>query len=647
MKTLAIDIETYSSVDLTKSGVYAYAAAPDFRILLFGYAFDDAPVQIVDFENDERLPFEVEKALEDPRIIKTAFNANFERTCIAAGLHMDCKPEQWSCSAVHARYLGLPPTLAGVAKELGLAEQKDSRGSALIRYFCCPCKPTKANGGRIRNLPKHAPDKWETFKEYCAQDVVVEREIRRKLSRFPLPESEQKLWEYDQRINDRGVRVDTQLVENAIKISEEHTKRLKEEAVKITHLENPNSVAQLKAWIETRTGIYPDSLDKSAVKNLLEKTEDPAVKKTLEIRQELGKTSVSKYEAMQRSVCPDGRIRGVTQFYGGSRTGRWAGRLVQLQNLPQNHLKDLGVARRFAKDGDKESLDILFGNIPGTLSELIRTALIPSEGCRFIVSDFSAIEARVIAWMAGEEWRLEVFRTHGKIYEASAAQMFHVPVEQIKKGDPLRQKGKIAELALGYGGSVGAMMSMGALQMGLAEEELQPIVDSWRKANPAICKLWHDANIAAIKAVEKDIPTRIQHEVLFRKEAGILFVTLPSGRKLAYVRPQIAENRFGGKSITYMGIKEGRWTRLETFGGKLVENIIQAIARDCLAVSMIRLEDAGYEINFHVHDEVVLDVPTKKGSVEEVAEIMGRPISWAPGLPLRADGYECKFYRKD
>ena len=647
MRTLGIDIETYSSADLVKSGVYAYAAAPDFEILLFGYAFDEEPEQLIDLACGETLPDEVKAALLDPEVRKTAYNANFERTCIAAGLKIPCPPEQWECSAVHARYLGLPPTLAGAARELGLKEQKDSRGEALIRYFCKPCSPTKSNGGRTRNLPRHAPEKWEIFKEYCAQDVVVEREIRRKLERFPLPEAEQRLWECDQHINDRGVRVDRELTEQAIRLSEKHSAELMKEAARLTGLENPNSVAKLKTWIETRTGKYPDSLDKAAVKELLEASADPVVHKVLEIRQELGKTSVSKYEAIRRSVCPDGRIRGVTQFYGGSRTGRWAGRLVQLQNLPQNHLPDLSLARELVRGGKGMECGYLFQSIPETLSELIRTALIPSEGRRFLVADFSAIEARVIAWLAGESWRLEVFRTHGKIYEASAEQMFHLPKGSVKKGDPMRQKGKIAELALGYGGGAGAMVSMGALKMGLDQEELQPIVDRWRAANPAIKKLWYDTNRAALEAVESGNPVPLRKGIVFQKQAGILFVTLPSGRRLAYVRPQITENRFGSPALSYLGMKEGRWARVETFGGKLTENIIQAVARDCLAVNMLRLEQAGYEINFHVHDEVVLDVPEGFGSVEEVCAMMGKPIEWAPGLPLRADGYECEFYKKD
>lgn len=648
MSTLAIDIETYSGIDLIKSGVYAYAASPDFRILLMAYAFNDEPVQIVDAASGESLPNAVLAALTDPSVIKTAYNANFERTCIAKYYGINCEPPQWRCSAVHAAELGLPQSLQAAAAALGLEEQKDQRGKALIDYFSKPCKPTKANGGRSRNLPEHAPDKWQLFKDYCIQDVVVERAIRNKLSRFPVAPGEQKLWEYDQRINDRGVRVDMDFAEAAIKLNHEYGGRLKLEAAELTGVENPNSVAQLKKWVETKTGFYPASLDKEAIGRLKQETTDPDVCRVLEIRSKLGKTSVGKYEAMKRSACPDGRIRGLLQFYGAGRTGRWAGRIVQVQNLPQNHIKDLSLARKTLKDQDFTMFEMLFGNVPETLSELIRTALIPSEGYRFIVSDFSAIEARVIAWLAGEPWRLDVFRTHGKIYEASASQMFRVPIERIVKGKPeytLRQKGKVAELALGYGGSVGAMISMGALKMGLEESELKPLVDSWRQANPHITALWRQVEKAALDALRGQ-PRTINKGIKIYKESGILFIKLPSGRSLAYAKPAVGENRFGRKSVTYMGLEAGAWTRLETFGGKLTENIVQAIARDCLAETIIRLEDMGYRVNFHVHDEVVLDVPLGESSPKAVAEIMGQPIEWAKDLPLVADAYECDFYMK-
>lgn len=645
MSTLAIDIETYSAVDLIKSGVYAYTASPDFKILLLAYAFDDESVQIVDTASGEPLPTVILDALTDPAVIKTAYNANFERTCIAKYYGIICDPSQWRCSAVHAAELGLPPSLQAAAAALGLEEQKDQRGKALIDYFSKPCKPTKANGGRIRNLPGHAPEKWELFKEYCIQDVVVERAIRNKLSRFPMTAGEQNLWEYDQKINDRGVRVDLDFAEAAIRLNHEYSTRMKLEAAELTGLENPNSVAQLKKWIEFKTGVYPGSLNKEAVEKLKQETAEPDVYRVLDIRSALGKTSVGKYEAMKRSVCPDGRIRGLLQFYGAGRTGRWAGRIVQVQNLPQNHIKDLSLARKTLKDGECAVFEMLFGNVPETLSELIRTAFIPSDGCRFIVSDFSAIEARVIAWLAGEQWRLDVFNTHGKIYEASAAQMFKIPVESIKKGDPLRQKGKIAELALGYGGSVGAMVNMGALKMGLEEAELKPIVNSWRQANPHITELWREVENAALDAL-RGRPRTINKGIKIYKECGILFVRLPSGRNLAYAKPAVQENRFGRKAVTYMGLEAGAWTRLDTFGGKLTENIVQAIARDCLAESIIRLENLGYRVNFHVHDEVVLDVPVGESSPGTVAEIMGQPIEWAEGLPLVADAYECDFYMK-
>ena len=604
MKSLSIDIETYGSVDLTKSGVYAYANAPDFKILLFAYAFDDEEVNI-------NLPV-----------------------------------NQWRCSAVQASELGLPLSLSAVAVALGLEEQKDKRGKALIDYFSKPCKPTKTNGGRTRNLPTHAPDKWEVFKEYCIQDVEVERAIKKKLAQFPICDSEQKLWTYDQRINDRGVRVDRNFVENAIKFNTEYSDRCYDEAQKITGLENPKSVVQLKAWLEEETGQKIDSLNKEKLKELIaDESISLKAKRVLYLRSMMAKTSVTKYEAMERSVCDDGRIRGLLQFYGANRTGRWAGRIVQVQNLPQNHLKDIDYARECVENGDFELFEMLYGNVPQTLSELIRTALVPSEDRRFIVADFSAIEARVIAYLAGEQWRLEVFKTHGKIYEASASQMFHVPIESIHKGDPLRQKGKIAELALGYGGSVGAMVSMGALKMGIDEEELQGIVDKWRNSNPAITAFWRTVENAAIKGY----PSKIRHDISFYKQSNILFIGLPSGRKIAYVKPKIEVNRFGKKAVTYMGMNQTTktWSRLETWGGKLVENIVQAFARDCLAESIIRLEDRGFKINFHVHDEVIVDVPKGVSSAEELAAIMCEPIEWAKGLPLNADGYECNFYMKD
>lgn len=647
MRDLGIDIETYSSVDLIKSGVYAYVSAPDFTILLFAYAFDDGPVELVDLTKDE-LPDEIMQALTDNQILKTAYNANFERTCIQKHFGIRLPVNEWSCTMVASSELGLPNSLATVAMALGLAEQKDSRGKALINYFSKPCKPTDANGHRTRNLPEHDPEKWQTFKDYCKQDVEVERSIRRKIARFPIESSEQRLWEYDQRINDRGVRIDPRVVNNAIKFDTIYSEHCRQRAFEITGLENVNSISQIKGWIKEKTGKDIKSLTKETIGDLASTTDSEDVKEVLRLRSEMGKTSIAKYKAMQQSVCPDGRVRGLLQFYGANRTGRWAGRLVQVQNLPQNHMRDLDLARQTVAAGDFEVFEMLYNNPPQVLSELIRTAFIPSDGRRFIVSDFSAIEARVLSYLADEMWRIEVFKTHGKIYEASAAQMFKVPMESIKKGDPLRQKGKIAELALGYGGSVGAMVNMGALKQGLQEEELQPIVDSWRASNPKITAFWRTVERAALDAVEGK-PSRIAHGISFVKQAGILFIGLPSGRRLAYVKPRIETNKFGRPALTYEGMNQTKksWERLETFGGKLTENIVQAFSRDCLAESIIRLEDLGFEINFHVHDEVVLDVPIGQSSAEEVAEIMGQPISWAPGLPLKAAAYEADYYLKD
>ena len=648
MKQLSIDIETYSSVDLIKSGVYAYCDAPDFNILLFAYAFDDEPVDIIDLAQGGQLTEELLTALTDKGVIKTAFNANFEITCIQKYFGINLDVSQWRCSQIVAAELGLPQSLAAVAETLGLPQQKDKKGKSCIDYFSKPCKPTKSNGQRTRNLPVHNSEKWKEFKDYCKQDVEVERAIRDKISRLPFAESEQKLWEYDQRISTRGCRIDSDFVNNAINFGTMFKNRSFEKAQQLTGLENPNSVAQFKSWLKEQTGTQIDSLDKKSVVNMIANNDKAIVKTVLKLRSEMSKTSNKKYETMLNGLCLDGRIRGFLKFYGANRTGRWAGRNVQVQNLPQNHLNDLELARECVKHGDYELFEMLFGSVPKTLSELIRTAFIPSDGCRFIVSDFSAIEARVIAYLAGERWRLDVFRTHGKIYEASASQMFGVPVESIKKGSPLRQKGKIAELALGYGGSVGALKSMGAIEMGLSEDELQPLVDTWRKSNPAITKFWKDVERAAINATEGK-PSKLNSGISFYKNSGILFVGLPSGRSIAYVQPQIQENRFGMPSLTYMGLNQTKktWERLETFGGKIAENIVQAFARDCLAVNIIRLEDLGYKTVFHVHDEVILDVPKGQSSAQEISEIMGRPISWAVGLPLKADAYETDFYRKD
>lgn len=649
MKTLAIDIETYGSVSLQKSGVYAYAQSDDFEILLFGYAWDDGPVEVLDLARGQSIPQELQNALYDPKILKTAFNASFERTCLSAYLGRITPPEQWSCTAVMARELGLPGSLEAVGEVIGLPEdkQKSKTGRALIRYFSIPCKPTKSNGQRTRNLPEHDPDRWDLYIEYNRQDVEAERAIRKKLSKFPIFEDEQSLWIHDQHINDRGVGVDLAFAENAIAIDGVIKARLLEEAKELTGLENPKSTAQLKSWIESTAGIEVESLNKKSIAGVRANADCEAVDQMLDIRAGLAKTSTEKYNAMLRTACPDGRIRGLTQFYGAARTGRWAGRLVQMQNLPQNKMPDcdLDIARQLVAAGDLATLEMLFDDITGTLSQLIRTAFIPKPGHRFIVADFSAIEARVIAWLASEEWRMEVFNTHGKIYEASAEQMFHLPKGSVKKGDPMRQKGKIAELALGYGGSVGALKSMGALEMGLAEDELKPLVNSWRAANPAITKLWWDTDAAARKTIQTKAPTRLPYSMGFYKQGPLLRLRLPNGRELSYVKPRIDED----DNITYEGTiqNSGGWGRIESYGPKLVENIVQATARDCLAVAIDRLERAGFPVVFHVHDEVICEVPIGVSSAKEISEIMSQPIAWADGLLLKADAYECEYYRKD
>lgn len=649
MKTLAIDIETYSSVSLQKSGVYAYAQSDDFEILLFGYAWDDGPVEVIDLTTGQKLPPELQNALYDSKILKTAFNASFERTCLSVYFGRVTPPEQWSCTAVMARELGLPGSLEAVGEVIGLPEdkQKSKTGKALIRYFSIPCKATKINGGRTRNLPEHDPDRWNLYIEYNRQDVEAERAIRKKLSRFPIFENEQPLWIHDQHINDRGVGVDLNFAEKAIEIDGIIKGRLFEQAKELTGLDNPKSTAQLKGWIEDTAGIEVESLNKKSIAGVRAEADNKKVDAMLDIRAGLSKTSTEKYNAMLRTACADGRIRGLTQFYGASRTGRWAGRLVQMQNLPQNKMpdRDLDTARQLVAKGDLETLELLFDDISGTLSQLIRTAFVPKKGCRFIVADFSAIEARVLAWLANEEWRMDVFNTHGKIYEASAEQMFHLPPGSVKKGDPMRQKGKIAELALGYGGSVGAMKDMGALDMGLAEEELKPIVNSWRSANKAITKLWWGVDSAARKTIQTKAPARLPFGMGFYKQGPLLKLRLPNGRELSYVKPRIDE----GDNITYEGTiqSSGGWGRIESYGPKLVENIVQATARDCLAVAIDRLERAGFPVVFHVHDEVICEVPIGVSSAEEINQIMSAPIEWAKGLPLRADAYECEYYRKD
>lgn len=644
-RILELDIETYSDVDLLKCGVYAYADSPVFEVLLFAYSFDGEDTKVIDLAQGEWIPEEVESAIFDEGIVKTAFNANFERTCLSKYFDRQLSPKSWHCSAVQAAMLALPRSLEDVGAVLGLEKQKMKEGKELIKYFCMPCKPTKANGGRMRNLPCHAPEKWELFKTYCKRDVDVEKAVRYKLRNFPIPESEMEVYRLDQEINDRGVLVDRELVEQAVAGDLLHKETVTKRAYELTGLENPNSVAQIKGWLERR-GVEIDSLSKKAVAEMIEET-DGEVEELLRLRLLMAKTSVKKYEAIERSVCSDGRVHGLLQFYGANRTGRWAGRLVQVQNLPQNHLKDLELARNLVKQGRFEDVELLYDSRPGVLSELIRTAFIPKQGCRFLVADFSAIEARVLAWLSGEQWRLDVFASHGKIYEASASAMFHVPIEEITKGSLLRQKGKISELALGYGGSVGALTSMGALDMGLKEEELPSLVSAWRSANPHITKFWWDVDAAVIKTFTEKKKTRVVR-ITFEYKSGILFAELPSGRSLAYVKPRMAVNKFGRNGLTYEGIGEsGKWCRIETYGPKLVENIVQGTARDILAEAMLGLKKKGFSIVMHIHDEAVLEVPEEISSVEEVCGIMAQQPRWAEDLPLRADGYECAFYQKD
>ena len=655
---LTIDLETYSEVDLTKSNVYRYAEDPSFQILLFGYAYDDEEVTVIDVTK-EPIPGGILMDLTNPDVIKQAYNANFERVCLSSYMRKRnlltgfLPPEQWHCTMVQALSCGLPRSLAEVGRALGLSDDKAKmkEGEELIRYFCKPCKPTKTNGMRTRNLPDHAPDKWYTFMLYNQRDVEVERTIRHKLDSKPVFDVEWKAYWLDQRINDRGILVDQQLVDAAIKISQEHTAALTEEAVKLTGLENVNSVAQLKGWL----GV-DGSLDKKAISVMrasggLDLRQD----RLLAIRQEMGKTSISKYEAMKRGVCADGRVHGLFQFYGANRTGRWAGRQVQVQNLPQNHLSDLDTARNLVLDGDREDVALLYGNVPDTLSQLIRTAFIAPNERTFAVADFSAIEARVLAWLANERWRMEVFREGGDIYCASASQMFKVPVVKHGINGHLRQKGKIAELALGYGGAVGALTAMGALEMGLQEEELQPLVTAWRATNPHVTDFWWAVDKMVWNAMEN--PGTLQKlscaggntSLCARKGISTLDIRLPSGRSITYFHPRIEVNRFGSEAITYAGMDAGKWCRVETYGPKLVENIVQATSRDCLRDAMMRVAEVFPDIVMHVHDEMIVEVDEEQAedALSYMQECMGKPIEWAPGLLLRGDGYITKYYRKD
>jgi len=662
MQTLSIDIETYSDVNLSKCGVYKYAESPDFEILLFGYSVDGSEVTVIDLAQGERLPQEIIDALTDDTVIKWAFNANFERVCLSRylrdlGVSLDpfhdnhplstecarfLNPESWRCSMVWAATMGLPLSLEGVGSVLGLEKQKLTEGKDLIKYFSVPCAPTKANGGRTRNHPFHAPDKWEAFKKYNIRDVETEIGIKDRLVKFPVPEEVWDEYHIDQEINDRGVRLDMYLVKEAIEMDSRSQSELTAAMKDMTALDNPNSVQQMKQWLSDN-GLETDSLGKKVVAELI-KTAPPELQTVLELRQQLAKSSIKKYQTMERAVCDDGRARGMFAYYGANRTGRWAGRLIQLQNLPQNHLPDLADARALVKSGDFDAVKLLYEDVPDTLSQLIRTAFIPKDGTQFYVSDFSAIEARVIAWYAGETWRQKVFETGGDIYCASASQMFHVPVEKHGINGHLRQKGKIAELALGYGGSVGALKAMGAIEMGLSEDELPPLVDAWRQTNPNIVKFWWDVDSAVMEAV-KYKHTTSSYGLTFSCRSGMLFITLPSGRNLAYVKPKVGTNKFGGECITYEGIgSTKKWERLDSYGPKFVENIVQATSRDILCYAMKTLRCCS--IVMHIHDELVIEADPRM-SLDVLCEQMGRTPPWAKGLKLHADGYTTPFYKKD
>lgn len=662
MNNISIDIETYSDVDLAKCGVYKYAESPAFEILLFGFAVDGGAVQVIDLACGESIPEDILDALTNDSVTKWAFNANFERVCLSRhlrdrGISLDptyghhpltakparfLNPAGWHCSMVWSATMGLPLSLKGAGQVLKLENQKMDEGRPLIKYFSCPCAPTIANGGRTRNLPSDDPEKWAIFKAYNKRDVEVEMAIQKKLAKFPVPDSVWDEYCIDQEINDRGVRIDRQLAGQAISMDARSRKELTSEIKKLTDLDNPNSVQQMKEWLADN-GMEADSLGKKQVAKMIE-TAPPDIRTVLELRQQLAKSSVKKYQAMQRAACRDGRARGMFMFYGANRTGRWAGRLVQLQNLPQNHLPDLAEARALVKSGDYDSVRLLYEDVPDTLSQLIRTAFIPKNGCKFYVADFSAIEARVIAWYAGEKWRQKVFEEGGDIYCASASQMFHVPVVKHGINGHLRQKGKIAELALGYGGSVGALKAMGAIEMGLTEEELKPLVTMWRNTNPHIVRFWWDVDRAVSVAVKKKTVTKC-YGLTFACQSGCLFITLPSGRKLCYVKPRIGTNKFGGECITYEGVGAAKkWERIESYGPKFVENIVQATSRDILCNSMKTLRNCS--IVMHIHDELVIEADPKV-SLEELCKQMARTPSWATELILRADGYTCDFYKKD
>ena len=663
MRHLSIDLETYSSVPLSKAGAQKYIQSPDFEILLFAFSLDGAPVQAIDLARGERLPPWLVQAIASPEYIKHAYNASFEWGCLSRYMGTALPPDQWRCTMFHGLYCGYTAGLDATGKALGLPQdkQKLNTGKALIRYFCAPCKPSKANGQRNRNLPQHDPAKWELFKAYCKQDVITEMEIEKRLAAFPVPDWVQRQWETDLIINARGVAVDLELVTGALCLGNDVRQSLMAEAIRLSDLSNPNSVAQLTTWLQEEMGEELADLRKDTVARLLGRSDNgPQVRRMLEIRQELGKTSTKKYDAICAAVCADGRVRGLLQFYGANRTGRWAGRLVQVQNLPRTYTEPLDLARELVKGRKLDSLRLIYGSVPDTLSQLVRTAFVAPEGHVLIDADFSAIEARVISWLAREHWRLEVFRTHGKIYEASAAQMFGVPLERIQKGRPeyaLRQKGKVAELALGYQGGAGALIAMGALDMGLAEEELPDIVSRWREANRRIRDLWYTMDDAAVQVITEGGNAEVNGLLLAREcdhlgGVDCLTIRLPSGRKLYYISPEIGQNEWGRPSISYMGMdqKTKRWKRIETYGGKLVENCVQAIARDCLAAAIDRLEAAGLPVVFHVHDEVVIDVAPWSDAdamLSTVCSIMEEPVSWAPDLPLKAAGWVGSYFTKD
>lgn len=654
MRHLNIDIETYSEADITKVGVYRYVDDPSFEVLLIAYSFDEdrelglEEPCVIDLTSEE-VPEDLVDALQNPEVIKHAYNANFERTALAKFLGIEMPPEQWECTMVHAATLGLPGSLGKVGEVLGFAEDKakDKEGKALIQYFCKPCKPTKTNGGRTRNLPEHAPEKWEKFKSYCQQDVVAEIAIGERLEKWKLPKTEYDLWCLDQRINDRGIKVDLPFVNGIVEFDIKHQEELLQEGRALTGLDNPNSGTQLMTWLRQQ-GITTNSVAKDVVASIIKNTKDPVVKRMLEIKQELGKTSTKKFLTMQDCICSDGRVHGMLQFYGANRTGRWAGRLVQVHNLPQNHIEDIELCREIVAEQDFEAAEMLWGQLPFIFSQLIRTAFIASEGNRFIISDFSAIEARVLAWLAGEQWRIDVFNTHGKIYEASASQMFHVPLENIKKGSKLRQQGKIAELALGYGGGLGAIKQMDR-EGSIPDDEIPLLVANWRRANPNIVRFWRVVEAAAKTAINEKREVKTEW-LKFSFEDNVLFIKLPSGRRIAYWNAHIGTGPKGqANSILYGGVNQTtkQWVdNVETYGGKLTENIVQAVARDCLAVALTRVSKKGHNIVMHVHDEMVIDAP-KHVANQDITEIMGQAIEWAPGLPLKGDTYDTKFYKKD